>query len=149
VTKLEVGKRGGTTKFTCSHCERTYTNSYNSVRKHLYGIMPCVENKTIGVKRLKTYNQVQAKDRNKYRREEEEAQNKSKKSRVESETSNSHRMFNGRSPSPHNSGFSPMHSRHRTISYFLEQGCRDDVDKKNFKVLYACGIPFNVLFSPY
>jgi hypothetical protein len=90
---------------------------------------------------------VPTKDRKKYMREEEEAQNKSKKSKVESETS--YRMFNGRSPSPHASGSSPMHLGHRTISDFLDQGCRDDMDAKVFRVLYACGIPFNVLRSPY
>jgi hypothetical protein len=50
---------------------------------------------------------------------------------------------------PHASGFSPVHSGHRTISNFLDQGCRDDVDAKNFRFLYACGVPFNVLRSPY
>jgi hypothetical protein len=44
--------------------------------------------------------------------------------------------------------YSSLHSGHRTISDFLDQGCRDDVDAKNFKFLYACSVPFNVLFSP-
>ena len=46
-------------------------------------------------------------------------------------------------------GFSPMQSHGKTISYFLDQGGRDDVDSKVFRFLYACGIPFNVLCSPY
>jgi hypothetical protein len=42
-----------------------------------------------------------------------------------------------------------MHSGHRIISYLLEQGCRNDMDEKVFRVFYASGIPFNVLLSPY
>jgi hypothetical protein len=52
-------------------------------------------------------------------------------------------------PTPHVSGFSPSHSGHRTISDFLDQGCRDDVDAKKLRVLYARGVPFNVLRTPY
>jgi hypothetical protein len=58
-------------------------------------------------------------------------------------------MFSGRSPSPCASGLLSSHPGHRTISYFLDQGCRGDVDEKELKVLYACGVPFNVLCSPY
>ena len=42
------------------------------------------------------------------------------------------------------SGFSPMQ---KTLSDFLDLGCRDDVDSNRF--LYACSVPFNVLHSPY
>jgi hypothetical protein len=42
-----------------------------------------------------------------------------------------------------------MHSMHRMISDFLKQVCWDNVEAKVFKVLYACGIPFNVLRSAY
>jgi hypothetical protein len=58
-------------------------------------------------------------------------------------------MFIGRSASPHASAFSPSSSGRKTLSYFLDEGCRDDVDAKKFRFLYACGIPFNVLRSPY
>jgi len=100
--------------------------------------MPWDEGKTIGVK---SSEHVPVKDRNKYIKEEEEAQNKSKKSRVEykSQTSNSQRMFNGRFPSPHASEFSLGHSGHRTISNFPDQGYRNDVDTKIFRFLNACG----------
>jgi len=112
VTRLGGGKGGGTTKFICPHCRKTYMGSYTSVRKYLCGVMPCDENKTIGVK---TYGKVPSKDRTKYKREEEEAQHKSKNSRIKHETSSSHRTFSGRSPSTHGSGFSAMHSGRRTI----------------------------------
>lgn len=42
-----------------------------------------------------------------------------------------------------------MHYGHRKLSDFLDQGCRDDVDAKLFRFLYACVISFNVLRSPY
>eukprot|EP00253_Pinus_taeda_P025659 PITA_25659 len=35
------------------------------------------------------------------------------------------------------------------MSDFLDEGCRNDVDSKVYRFLYACGIPFNVLRSPY
>jgi hypothetical protein len=85
-------------------------------------------------------------DRLKNQREEEVAQNKDKKPKVEPESAQ--RMFIGRAASPHASAFSPSSSR-RTLSDFLDQGCRDDVDAKIFKFLYACGIPFNVFRPPY
>jgi hypothetical protein len=58
-------------------------------------------------------------------------------------------MFVRRSASPHASAFSPSSSGHRTLSYFLDQGCRDDVDTKISMFFYAWGMPFNVLHSPY
>jgi hypothetical protein len=58
------------------------------------------------------------------------------------------RMFTGQAAPPHGSAFSPSSSR-RTLSNFLDQGCRDDVDAKIFRFLYACGIAFHVLRSPY
>ena len=79
------------------------------------------------------------------KKEEFEAQNKSKGSRVDQDSSNSKRTGG---PSTQGSGFFPMGSS-KTISEFLDYGGRDDVDAKVFHFLYACGIPFNVLCSPY
>jgi hypothetical protein len=101
------------------------------------------EGKNIGIKACVSIN---SKDRLKYQREEELAQNKAKRPRGEPE--NVGRMFIGRSTSPHASAFSPSSSP-RTLSEFLDQGCRDEVDAKVYRFLYACGIPFNVLRSPY
>ena len=64
VTRLGGGRGGGTTKFTCLHCNKTYTGTYTRVRKHLCGIMPCNQGKATGVK---TCDKVSAKERNKYR----------------------------------------------------------------------------------
>jgi hypothetical protein len=89
---------------------------------------------------------IDSKDRLKYQREEEVAQNKAKRPKGEPE--NARRMFIGRSASPYASAFSPSSSP-RTLSEFLDQGCRDDVDAKVYRFLFACGIPFNVLRSPY
>ena len=80
--------------------------------------------------------------------EEEAAQKNSKRSRVESESPQ--RMFCSRygSSPPHGStsGFLPMQ---KTLPDFLDLGCRDDVDSKFYRFLYACGVSFNVLRSPY
>jgi hypothetical protein len=57
-------------------------------------------------------------------------------------------MFTGRATSAHGSAFFPSYPC-RKLSDFLDQGCRDDVDAQVFMFLYACGIPFNVLRSPY
>jgi hypothetical protein len=97
------------------------------------------EGKNIGIKACVS---IDSKDRFKYQREEEVAQNKAKKPKVEPE--NARRMFTGRSAFPHASAFSPSSS-----PKFLDQGCRDDVDAKIYRFLYACGIPLNVLRSPY
>ena len=37
----------------------------------------------------------------------------------------------------------------KTLLDFLDLGWKDDVDSKVYKFLYACGVPFNVLCSPY
>jgi hypothetical protein len=101
------------------------------------------EGKSIGIK---TCVKVDPEERLKYQREKEVAQNKAKKPKVEHQ--NTQIMFSSRAASVHGSAFSSSPSR-RTLSNFLDQGCRDDVDAKNFRFLYACGIPFNVLRSPY
>jgi hypothetical protein len=143
VTNLSGEKGGGIGKFICHHCHTEYTGSYTRVRKHLCGTMYWDEGKNT---RIKASVKVNPEDRLKYRREEEVAQNKAKKTKVEPE--NAQRMFTNRAASAHGSAFSPSSSR-RTLSDFLDQGCRDDVDAKNSRFLYACGIPFNFLRSPY
>jgi hypothetical protein len=47
VIRLGGGKGGGTTKFTCHHCQTTYKGSYTRVRKHLCGIMSLDGGKTL------------------------------------------------------------------------------------------------------
>jgi hypothetical protein len=47
---------------------------------------------------------------------------------------------------PHGSGTS---GSRRTIANFLDIKGRDEVDAKVVRFLCACGIPFNVLHSPY
>lgn len=37
VTRLGGRKGGGTSKFICPHCRKTYTGSYTCVRKHQWG----------------------------------------------------------------------------------------------------------------
>jgi hypothetical protein len=143
VTKLTGGNGGGTGKFMCHHCHIEYTGSYTCVRKHLCGSMYWDEGKNIGIK---TCVRVDPEKRLKYQREEQVAQNKANKPKVEHH--NTQRMFSGRVASAHGSSFPPSPSR-RTLLDFLDQGCRDDVDATIFRFLYACGIPFNVLFSPY
>jgi len=70
VTRLGVGKGGGTKKFTCLHCHKTHIGFYTHVRKHLCGIMPWDEGKSTEVR---TCLQVPTKDRIKYPKEEEVA----------------------------------------------------------------------------
>ena len=79
VTRLEGGRGGETTKFACLHCNKTYIGSYTHVRKHLCGLMPCDQGQAT---RAKTCDKVSTKERNKYKMEEEAAQNNSKRSRV-------------------------------------------------------------------
>ena len=110
VTKLSGGKGGGTGKFICHHCHKDYTSSYTHVRKHLCGSMYWDEGKNIGIKSCES---IDSKNRLKYQREKEVAQNKAKRPRGEPE--NAGRMFSGRSTSSHASAFSPSSSP-RTLS---------------------------------
>lgn len=80
---------------------------------------------------------MSATDRAKYIREEEEAKYKSKNSKGFSEQSSQSHQHAQRTPSAssHGSGYggtlSPNISlRHRTISDFLDEGYRNDVDSK-------------------
>lgn len=41
--KASTRDGGETIKFTCHHCNTTYTGSYTHLREHLYGIMPSDE----------------------------------------------------------------------------------------------------------
>ena len=115
MTRLGGGRGGRTIKFTCLHCNKTYTGSYTPVRKHFCGLMPCDQGKATGVK---TCDKVSAKERNKYKMEEEAAQNNSKRSRVESESPQ--RMFSGGSGHhPPMRVASPLCEKHYQISLTL------------------------------
>ena len=88
-------------------------------------------------------------------REDKEAKYKSKISKGFLESyPPSHHAQRSPSTSTHGSGYGGtpgpnISLRRRTISDFLDEGCRNDVDSKIFRFLYACGVPFNVLRSPY
>ena len=105
--------------------------------------MPCDERKTVG---LFVCPNVVSTQRAIYKKEEFEAQNTSKRSSDDHDLSCSPRIGG---PSTQGNGFSPMQSCGKTISDFLDQGGRDNVDSKVYRFLYACSIPFNVLRSLY
>jgi len=93
VTRIGIGKGGGTIKFLCPHCDYTYTGSYTRVRRHLCGIMPNDDpKKNPGIK---TCDKVDSKERAKYRKEDEEAQQRGKKTQNEHDTASSQRAFGG------------------------------------------------------
>eukprot|EP00253_Pinus_taeda_P036712 PITA_36712 len=151
VIRHEARKGGGTTKFHCPHCNNNYTGSYTRARKHLCGKRPWNGDKQTGIK---TCTGVSAVKRTKYIREEEEAQYKSKRSNGFFEPSSQSHPQKTPSTSSYGSGYGGTRSpnislRRRTISDFLDEGCKNDVDSKVYRFLYACGIPFNVLRSPY
>jgi len=125
VNRPEARKGGGTTKFHCPHCNNNYTGSYTRARKHLCRKRPRDGDKQIGIK---TY-AAEAK----YTREEEEAQYKSKKSKGFFEPSSQSQAQGTPSTSSQGSGYGGIGSpalRRRTISDFLDEGCRNDVDSK-------------------
>eukprot|EP00253_Pinus_taeda_P002041 PITA_02041 len=111
--------------------------------------MPWDGDKQIGIK---TCTGALAADRAKYIREEEEAQYKSKKSKGffdPSSISHSQRTSPASSQGNGYEGTGSPGLRRRTISDFLDEGCRNDVDSNVYRFLYACGIPFNFLRSRY
>jgi hypothetical protein len=88
---------------------------------------------------------ISKEQREKYIKIEEVAQKRyGKKQKLRSDASS--RFGGNTSSSPHGSG---TFGSRRTIVYFLDIGSRDEVDAKVVRFLYACGIPFNVLCSPY
>jgi hypothetical protein len=146
VTKLDVGRGGGTAKFLCPHdCHegKPYTGSYTRVRRHLCGVMESNDNK--GSLGINVCPNISKEQRQISIRIEEAAQRKhGKKQKFQSDDVSS--RFGGTSPSPR--GSTTPTSR-RTIGDFFDTGGRDEVDAKVARFLYACGVPFNVLCSPY
>jgi hypothetical protein len=146
VTKLDVGRGGGTAKFLCPHdCHegKPYAGSYTRVRRHLCGVMESDDNK--GSLGINVCPNISKEQRQIYIKMEEAAQRKhGKKQKLQSDDVSS--RFGGTSPSPHGS---TTPSSRRTIGDFFDTGGRDEVDAKVARFLYACGVPFNVLRSPY
>jgi hypothetical protein len=150
VTKLEEGRGGGTIKFLCPHgCHpgKPYSGSYTRVRRHLCGVLNNDDNRgSIGIAICPKITQEQ---RENYIKIEEAAQRmNTKKQKVQPDASFpfSSSLVGGRS-SPSGSG-SGSGSK-RTIEDFLDITGREEVDAKVARFLYACGVPFNVLRSPY
>jgi hypothetical protein len=144
---LRGGKGGGgTTKFVCQHdCHqgKPYTGSYKRARRHLCGVMESDDNK--GAIGISICPKISKKERQKYIKIEEVAQRKyGEKQKLHSDASS---KFGGNtSTSPHGSTTSDYR---RTRTDFLDIEGRDEVDAKVVRFLYACGLPFNMLHSPY
>jgi hypothetical protein len=150
VTKLEEGRGGGTTKFLCPHgCRpgKPYSGSYTRVRRHLCGVLNNDDNRgSIGIAICPKITHEQ---RENYIKIEEATQRmNTKKQKVQPDASSpfSSSSVGGRS-SPSGSG-SGRGSK-RTIEDFLDITGREEVDAKVARFFYACGVPFNVLRSPY
>jgi hypothetical protein len=146
VTKLDVGRGGGTAKFLCPHdCHegKPYAGSYTHVRRHLCCVMESDDNK--GSLGINVCPNISKEQRQIYIKIEEVAQRKhGKKQKFQSDDVSS--RFGGTSLSPRGS---TTHTSRRTIGDFFDTGGRDEVDAKVARFLYACGVPFNVLRSPY
>jgi hypothetical protein len=145
VTNVEEGRGGGTTKFVCPHDfhdGKPFTSSDTSVRRHLCGVMDSDDRK--GAIGITIFPKISKEERQKYIKIEEAAQRKhGKKQKLHSDASS---KFGGNTSPSHGSG---TFGSRRTITDFLDIGGRDEVDAKVIWFLYACGIPFNVLGSPY
>jgi hypothetical protein len=146
VTKLEEGRGGGTTKFLCPHgcCPgKPYSGSYTRVRRHIWGVLDSDDNRgSIGIA---IFPKITQEERENYIKIEEAAQRmNTKKQKVQLDASSpfSSSSLGGRS-SPSGSGSK------RTIEDFLDITDREEVDAKVARFLYACGVPFNALRSPY
>jgi hypothetical protein len=147
VTKLDVvGRGGGTIKFLCPHDfhqGKPYTGSYTRVRRHLCGMMEIDDNK--GSLGINVFPNISKEQRQIYINLKEDAQRKhGKKQKLQSDDFSS--RFGYTSPSPRRS---TTYTSRRTIGDFFDTGGRDEVDTKVARFLYACGVPFNVLHSPY
>jgi hypothetical protein len=148
VTKLEEGRGGGTTKFLCTHCchpGKPYKGSYTRVRRHLCGVLDSDDNRgSIGIA---FFPNITQEERENYIKIEEVAQRmNTKKQKVQPDASSpfSSSSLGGRS-SPNGSGSGSK----ITIEDFLDITGREEVDAKVARFIYSCGVPFNVLRSPY
>jgi hypothetical protein len=145
-TNRAITGGGGTVNVLCPHDYhqgKPYIGSYTRVRRQLCGTMETDDNK--GSLGINVFPNISKEQRQIYIKIEEAAQRKhGKKQKLQSDDVSS--RFGGTSPSPRRSTTS---TSRRTIGDFFDIGGRDEVDAKVACFLYACGVPLNVLRSPY
>jgi len=147
VTKVQDGRGGGTAKWICPHgCRpKPYTGSYTRVRRHLCGVLDSDEKKGgLGVKVCTKMTQTEKEN---YIKIEEAAIRLSKRQKLQADAPSPYSASSsvgGRS-SPSGSGSGSK----RTLEDLFDVTGREEVDAKVARFLYACGVPFNVLRSPY
>jgi hypothetical protein len=148
VTKLEEGRGGGTTKILCPHgCHprKPYSGSYTHVRRHLCGVLDSDDNRgSIGIA---IFPKITQEERENYIKIEEVAQRmNTKKQKVQPDASS---PFSSSSVGGRSSPSGSVSGSKRTIEDFLDITGKEEVNAKVARFLYACGVPFNVLRSPY
>ncbi|KAF8378915.1 hypothetical protein HHK36_030264 [Tetracentron sinense] len=134
VTGIAKGKNsGGAKNWRCPHCSKEWTSTYTRVYAHFFGAPPCQPNKRIDISRCT----VLLKNRKllleiRKRVEIAEKQGLFLDLKRSSLTVDSHSL-----------------KKKGVLEDVFKQQERSEVDAKILRALYACGIPFNVLKSPY
>ncbi|KAF8378914.1 hypothetical protein HHK36_030263 [Tetracentron sinense] len=134
VTGIAKGKNsGGATNWRCPHCSKEWTSTYTRVYAHFFGAPPCQPKKRIDISRCT----VLLKNRKllleiRKRVEIAEKQGLFLDLKRSSLTVDSHSL-----------------KKKGVLEDVFKQQERSEVDAKILRALCACGIPFNVLKSPY
>eukprot|EP01018_Ginkgo_biloba_P023395 Gb_41608 [translate_table: standard] len=141
VTILSMTPGGGCKRWQCNECGKAYSGSYSRVKAHLLHITK------IGVKVCPKVNHAK---KEAFIKEQEVAERASKRGSVNPFPKGSSSLM-----APPSSQPSVDHApRKRTkemgqLKKMMDVGGREDVDSRVARCIYACGISFNVVRSPY
>eukprot|EP01018_Ginkgo_biloba_P026643 Gb_19058 [translate_table: standard] len=141
VTVLSMTQGGGCKRWQCNECGKAYSGSHSRVKAHLWHITK------IGVKVCPKVNHAKKEG---FIKEQEAAERASKRGSV-----NPFPKGSSSSMGPASSQLNVDHApRKRTkemgqLEKMMDVGGREDVDSRVARCIYACGISFNVVHSPY
>ena len=157
VTKLQRCGGGGSWEWRCNLCNNTYKGSYPRVEAHLLhgggqGISGCTKTSDPLVRRA--YQREQDEANGTRRRHDELTQapsNIEPRIVAEARKRRAGHTQQHEQPAPKNTrgpGASPLVQDSR-IARLVNVQAREETDSRVARCIYACGIPFNVVRSPY
>eukprot|EP01018_Ginkgo_biloba_P009879 Gb_04501 [translate_table: standard] len=141
VTVLSMTQGEGCKRWQCNECGKAYSGSYSRVKAHLLHITK------IGVKVCPKFNHAKKEG---FIKEQEPAERASKRGSV-----NPFPKGSSSSMGPPSSQRNVDHAPHKRtkemgqLQKMMDVGRREDVDSRVARCIYACGMSFNVVRSPY
>ena len=157
VTKLQKCGGGGSWEWRCTLCNNTYKGSYPRVKAHMLhvggqGILGCTKTSDPLVRRAYQREQDEA-DGTKRRNDDLTQAPSNIEPRIVAEARKRRvgHTQQHEQPAPKNTrgpGASPSVQDSR-IGRLVNVQAREETDSRVARCIYACGIPFNVVRSPY